>query len=163
MRVLPSILCLFALLSTLPGVARAADDASSLGLLQPIDLLIASANSKLPSGVLAAYVPAPTIVDEFAPFQWSGSKASSRWLHDFGSATRLEGMTGLNLQRHAPSYMRVNGSRAWVIVPMDLTFYKAGTRQREEGAWTFVLVWSGRSWRIDTSSWAQTGDMVALK
>ena len=163
MRVWPSILCVAALVSALHGPAKAADDASTLGLLQPIDLLIASTNSQLGSGVGAAYVPSPTIVDEFTPFQWSGPAASTRWLHDFAAATKSEGMTRLNLLRHAPSYMRVNGSRAWVIVPMDLTFYMKGHRQKEEGAWTFVLAWSGHSWLIGSSSWAQTGDMVALE
>jgi hypothetical protein len=162
MRVWPSILCVCVVLAALPGRA-AADDASALGLLQPIDLLVASANSGLPSGVVAAYVPSPTIVDEFAPFRWSGEKASARWLSDFVSATRSQGMTRLNLQRHAPSYMRVNGTRAWVIVPMDLTFYMKRKRLKEEGAWTFVLAWAGNAWHIDSSSWAQTSDMVALE
>ncbi|MBD5656397.1 MAG: hypothetical protein IAI50_14625 [Candidatus Eremiobacteraeota bacterium] len=163
MRNLPSILCIVCVVALLQGPVRAADDVSALGLLQPIDLLVASANSGLSSGVVAAYVPAPTIVDEFTPFRWSGSQASSRWLHDFGVATKSEGMTRLNLQRHAPSYMRVSGNRAWVIVPMDLTFYMKSKRQKEEGAWTFVLAWVGRAWHIESSSWAQTSDMVALE
>lgn len=162
MRVLATILSLATLVAALPVAARA-DDVSSLGLLAPIDLLVASTNSRLPSGVAAAYVPAPTIVDEFAPFRWSGTRASTLWLRDFGKAIKSEGMTGTNLQRHAPSYMRVNGTRAWVIVPMDLTFYMKSKRRREEGAWTFVLIHDSGAWRIDSSSWAQTSDVVALE
>jgi len=142
-----------------PGAA-AEDDVSALGLLQPIDLLVASTNSDLPSGVTSAYVAAPTIVDDFAPFRWSGPGAAANWLHDFQASTRFEGMSRLNMVRHAPSYLRVTGSKAWAVVPMEMTFYMKAKRRSEEGSWTFVLVWNGKAWRIDSSAWAQTSDMV---
>jgi len=163
MRVLPSLLCLALVFSVAPQGVAAADDVSALGLLQPVDLLVASTNSNLPSGVAAAYVAAPTIVDDFAPFRWSGEGAPLRWLRDYRAGTRSEGMTRLNLVRHAPSYLRVSGSRAWAVVPMEVSFYMKAKRRSEEGSWTFVLVWNGKEWRIESSAWAQTSDMVVVE
>ncbi len=143
--------------SLAPSAASAASsDPSTAALLRPIDVLVRGIDARSAGTVASAYVFAPAIVDEFAPFRWSGGAAAARWYRDFSGVATTAALEHIRVIRHAPSYVMVSGGRAWLVVPTDYLYDVAGKAQRESAAWTFVLVSGARGWRIEASTWAKT-------
>ncbi len=138
------------------AASPAAAAPSTATLLVPIDRLIRGIDTQSIGTIASAYVFAPSIVDEFAPFRWSGGAAATRWSRDFAEDARTSGLTHVRVVRHAPSYTSFAHGRAWLVVPTDYSYDVAGKAQRESAAWTFVLVSGARGWRIETSTWAKT-------
>lgn len=139
-----------------PCAARAATAPSTAVLLAPIDRLIRGIDDASPAGISQAYVFAPTIVDEFAPFRWSGGAAAVRWFRGFAADAGEAHLSHIRVTRHAPSYSSVAGGRAWLVIPTDFEYVVGGKAQRESAAWTFVLVSGRNGWRIEDSTWAKT-------
>jgi hypothetical protein len=136
--------------------AAAAEAPGTSALLQPIDRLIRGSDAGYAREISVAYVSAPTIVDEFAPFHWSGEGAAIRWAHGFTSVATASQLSHIHVVRHAPSYVTVMGRHAWLVVPTDYEYDAAGKPQRESAAWTFVLYYAAGGWRIEASTWAKT-------
>ncbi len=139
------------------GHAYAAPAASNeRALLVPIDRLVLAIDAGSAGGIAAAYVAAPTIVDEFAPFHWSRDGAARQWFRDFSTVARSASLTHIRVVRHAPTYVSFAGPRAWLVIPTDYHYDAAGKPQTESAAWTFVLLRERGSWRIEASTWAKT-------
>ena len=138
------------------GATAATAAPSTATLLVPVDRLIRGIDAQSAGTIASAYVFAPSIVDEFAPFRWSGGAAATRWYRDFAAVAKTSGLAHIRVLRHAPSYTSFVSGRAWLVVPTDYAYDVAGKAQRESAAWTFVLVSGARGWRIEASTWAKT-------
>ncbi len=152
-RLCAAAAALFAL-SSFTVAARAASDGRAL--LVPVDRLIRAIDAGSGSGIAAAYVLAPTIVDEFAPYRWTGDGAARHWSRDFAAVARDASLTRVRVVRHAPAYVSSAGGRAWLVVPTEYHYDLAGKPQLETAAWTFVLVRADGAWHIEASTWAKT-------
>jgi hypothetical protein len=141
-------------LQALPALAAPAPTTAQL--LAPVDRLIAAIDAGSGSGIAAAYVAAPSIVDEFAPFHWSGSGAALQWFNGFSAVARESALSHIAVVHHKPSYIAVDGRHAWIVVPTDYHYQVAGKAQVESAAWTFVLASSAGAWKIESSTWAKT-------
>jgi hypothetical protein len=140
-----------------PGAASSAPSApSTAALLRPVDVLVRGIDARSAGTIASAYVFAPTIVDEFAPFRWSGGAAAAHWYREFSRVATAAALEHIRVIRHAPSYVAAAGGRAWLVVPTDYLYDVAGKAARESAAWTFVLVSGASGWRIEASTWAKT-------
>ncbi|MDQ2839932.1 MAG: nuclear transport factor 2 family protein [Acidobacteriota bacterium] len=100
------------------------------------------------------YTPDAMIVDEDAPYVWTGSGAGGAWLQVVGKATSEAGLTGFKGELGAIHYSDSTRNAAYVVVPVTYTGLKTGKRYREEGAFSFALQRVSGHWLIKGQSWA---------
>jgi ketosteroid isomerase-like protein len=110
----------------------------------------------------ALHVAKPVIIDELAPYLWSGSGAFDGWLADLGKSEKAEGKTEGTVTISAPSREVVAGDHAYVIAPATYSYKQKGKSWRETAQITFVLTKVAAAWKI--AAWTWTGpDGVPVK
>lgn len=109
-----------------------------------------------------AAVFAPTIVDNVAPYLWSGPAAFDTWIADLARAEASEGKTDGVVWFGGPVDEAVSGGRAFVVTPCVYTYKQRGRPVREEGMTSFTLVKQGGGWKVGSWAWASPAG-VAVK
>ena len=145
------ILAGLAAASLLPALA--ASPAPSAAVMQPVQNAIASLNTSSPKPLAGIYASNATIVDEFAPYSWSGSNAGQNWYGDFVKFAKSIHLTNAKGTLLKPTAFSQSGDRAYLVVPVNFGGRMAGKPIMEHGTWTFTLQRAGSSWRIVTQSW----------
>jgi ketosteroid isomerase-like protein len=102
------------------------------------------------------------IIDDFPPYQWSGSGACAKWLNDFHAFTKQIQLTDLVATLGEVRHVYVTADRAYVVVPATVTCKEQGKPVHETGAtWTFTLQKGSSGWRI--AGWAFAAGIGAVK
>lgn len=120
----------------------------------PIQRMMDAFNKGDIAAVKAAHVASPTIVDNVAPFSWSGPDAFDRWLADLGKAEAAAGKTGGVVTFTPVVDEIVSGDRAYVTTRGSYAYQQNGRAMRETGYVSFVLVKVGSEWKVQSWSWA---------
>jgi hypothetical protein len=134
-----------------PALAQTATDPA---VLAPIKQLSEGFNSNSPAKIAGAHVASPIILDEFAPYSWSGATAVPAWGADFGKFAVSRGVLGGVVQINDPTLAEVNGDHAYVVAPSVITFKTKDGQMKNAGTFTFALVKQADGWKIQ--SWAYT-------
>lgn len=96
-----------------------------------------------------------TIVDEIAPYTWTGSDAGTLWWQSVQHQVASLGATNIHATAGTIAYWEVTGDHAYVIVPLTITVTGGHARPMSEtGLWTMTLSQSGASWLIETATWS---------
>ncbi len=130
--------------------AAAAPDPS---VVAPTDAFITAFDA---GDLKAAAVPFArdiAIIDEFAPFYWSGPTALATWAGDFGKYAAAKGQTGGKVVLGAPTRVEVGATTAYVIRPAHYTFVEHGKPMVEDGQMTFALTGKAKAWKIVAWAW----------
>jgi SnoaL-like protein len=93
------------------------------------------------------------ILDEVAPYVWTGPQAFDKWLGDLGSESKKNGITDQKVTIGAPTRVETNGAAAYVIVPTVYTFKQKGVSMRERAQMTFALRKGASGWMIHAWTW----------
>jgi len=120
----------------------------------PIHNMMDGFNAGDIAAVKAVHVASPIIVDNVAPFRWSGPNAFDSWVADLAKAEAAEGKTDGSVLFGDPVDEVVDGDRAYVVTPSSYTFKQNGQTLRETGMVAFVLVKQGAEWKVESWSWA---------
>jgi len=104
--------------------------------------------------VKAVHVTDPTIVDNVAPFAWSGTGSFDKWLGDLAKAEAAAGKSDGNVWFGDAVDEQISGERAYVVSPSRYTYKQGGRTMRESGFIAFVLVKQGATWKVASWSWA---------
>lgn len=141
------LLAIAALCVAGPAVAAApADDA-----VKAVTTVLDKFNAGDVQAFIDAHAPDAVIIDEFAPYQWSGDGSVKRWLDDYSkdaAARKIEGGRMLyGRQTQGTSF----GERAYVVLPTTYCLTEAGIPKAADGHMTFVMARSGEAWKI--ASW----------
>ena len=152
-----SLALLAGLIFSLASAARATA-ATDPALVEPVDRLIAAILTNDAGRIARTYAPSPLIVDEFAPFTWSGGAAPAAWLRGFVAAGKAGAVTAMHVT-HGPvatANLSDDSRRAYVIFPSAFAYRAKGVPVRETGTWAFVMMRESRRapWRIVASTWA---------
>jgi hypothetical protein len=147
------------LVSVLAVGAASADEQPSAAMLKPVREL-ATFMSTLPrdahAGMFAGH--GVCIVENFAPYVFSGAYAAARW--EQGFRAHAAGLTELVATFDAAHDFSQTGDRAYFSLPTTWTGLDAGRRFEEHGAWAFVLQRTGTAravrWRILSYGWGVT-------
>lgn len=154
-----AVLALAALLAAGARPAAATQQSASGGqltaVMKPIATAISAANTGDFKLLHAQYTAASTIVDEFAPFEWTGANAQDRWFADFGKTAGELKMTDTKLVLGAPKYHYVAGTRAYVVVPLSVTARIARKPYTESGSVALTLQRVGGAWKISSQAWSK--------
>ncbi len=132
--------------------ASPADDVAA-----PVRQFIDGFNSGHVAAAFAAYAPGNiSIIDEFAPFRWTGPNAAHAWADDYARNARANGITNGVVHYRAPARVERGMGRAYVIVPADYRYTQRGRAMAETGQLTAVVVRTGRGWKL--GGWAWSGE-----
>lgn len=138
--------------------ALAATPAPPAAVMQPVQSAISSLNTSSAKPLAGIYASNATIVDEFAPYSWSGSNAGQSWFVDFTKFAKNIHLTNANGTLLKPTAFSQSGNRAYLVVPVNFGGTMAGKNILEHGTWTFTLQRSDASWRIVTQSWGTVSE-----
>jgi hypothetical protein len=95
-----------------------------------------------------------TVVDEFAPFRWTGPGAEKLWADAYGKHATATGVSDGSVSYGEPTRTEIAGDRAYVVVPTVYTYKDHGKPTVEEGQMTFVLRVEEGSWKIRGWTWS---------
>ena len=143
----------FALAALSGLLAAPAVHAASPAVEAPIHQMIASFNKGDIKAAKATHVASPMIMDEVAPYAWSGPKAFDSWSSALTKAEAAEGKTGGKVAIGAPIRETIVGDRAYVVTPSTYTFKQKGQTMREAGTMTIVLIKGKAGWKIQAWTW----------
>ena len=152
-----SILVAFAALLIAP-MASARDAA----IATTIKTMMDGFNNGDITAVKALHVADPTIVDNVAPFVWSGPGSFEKWLGDLVKSETAAGKSDGKVWFGDSVDEQVSGDRAYVVTPCSYTYKQGGKTVRESGFVAFLLVKVGASWKVSSWSWASPAG-VAVK
>ena len=104
-------------------------------------------------GAEAACVDEPQIIDDFPPYQWSGSHAVTKWYGDMASMAEEYAMSEPSVALRDPLHVIVSHHSGYVVVPIDVRWQEDGARAERTGFLTMTLREDGEGWRISACAW----------
>jgi ketosteroid isomerase-like protein len=105
------------------------------------------------AGMQAACTDATSIVDDFPPHAWNGSRATSRWYGEMASMAGRYGMAAWSVALKEPRQVTVSDRDAYVIVPVDVRWSQDGAPAARTGTMTLALGEGPDGWRISACAW----------
>lgn len=108
------------------------------------------------AGAKAAHVDAPTIIDEVAPYMWSGSGAVEGWAADLAKEDKANGDTAGKVRLGRVLLNNVEADKAYVHLNADYLYREHRKSMVEHGGFTFALTREGGDWKIAAWSWNGT-------
>jgi ketosteroid isomerase-like protein len=104
----------------------------------------------------AACADETSIIDEFPPYEWHGAGACTKWMNDYDVWAKKNSMSDGAVTLGSPRHVDVEGDRAYVVIPSDISFKEKGKAAKETGSmFTLVLRKEADAWRIVGWSWAK--------
>jgi hypothetical protein len=138
--------------------AIAAQSSAEAAVRAPIAAAIAAGQSGNVKLLRQQYVPSPTIVDEFAPFRWSGANALDAYFVSYGRMVEMTKMSNSNVTMGSPAYTYVAADSAYVLVPITVTASFHGKPYTQKGTIAFTLQRTGSSWKIATQTFVKSAE-----
>ena len=134
--------------------AALAQGADRNTLMKPVHQFLDGMNKNDLKGAAGAFAPSASMVDEFAPFSWSGANVLQAWGGDYGRYAQAHKDTAPAMAMKGTPRIETGGDRAYAVVPAVFTFKRAGKAMHEDGTMTFVLVKGGADWKIGSFTWS---------
>jgi ketosteroid isomerase-like protein len=140
----------------LAGPARAApaDDAFSA-----VRTWLDKFNAGDMNAFYAAHAPGAVIIDEFAPYVWTGKDAPHVWAQGFDADAKAHGITDPRMDYAAPIRAESDGRSAYIVLPTVYRIKQNGRSMSAAGTMTFAMVRQGSEWKI--ASWTYSAPAPA--
>ena len=94
------------------------------------------------------------IVDDVAPYVWTGADSLNRWLAETGAEVAKLKLTNMSLVAKSPQRLDVVGDHAYLVLPVVVSYVKLGVAMRQDGVQTIVLDRKGRGWVMRVMAYA---------
>lgn len=112
------------------------------------------ANTGNDAAFAAMLAPGSIVIDEFAPFRWTGLDA---WAAAYGAYNQQNGVTGANTRIVRFQHINVGGGHAYAVLRVVYSYKANGIAHNEAGTDTFVLAKTPAGWRITSFAWSSKG------
>ena len=129
-----------------PAQAAPADDA-----VKAVTAWLDKFNAGDMDAFFAGHAPSPVLVDEFAPYVWTGRDAPQTWAQSFERDAKANSITEPRMDHAAPTRAESDGKSAYIIIPTLYHIKRSGKPMSAKGAMTFVMSHADGSWKI--ASW----------
>jgi len=139
-----------ALLAALPASAAPVDDA-----VATVTTTLDKFNGGDVGAFIAAHRDGAVIIDEFAPYTWGGSGSVQAWLESYSKDATARKISEGRIDYQKPLQANSDGSSAYIVLPATYRFKQDGKAMAGKGSMTFVMVKTGKEWKI--SSWTYSG------
>ncbi|HTB98270.1 MAG TPA: nuclear transport factor 2 family protein [Terracidiphilus sp.] len=94
-----------------------------------------------------------TVIDEFAPHVWNGTRAAQDWAADFDENAAATGVTDSHV-KYGPAYrIEIEGDVAYVVMPTGYTYKLKGVPMEEKAQLVTVLHKEAAGWKIRSCAW----------
>jgi ketosteroid isomerase-like protein len=133
-----------------PAFAGPAEDATSA-----VTAWIDKFNAGDIPAFLSGHEDSAIIIDEFAPYAWSGSGSAQHWLDAYMKDSAARGVSAGHMDYGKPLQASSDGTGAYIVLPTTYRFQQGGKKMAGKGSMTFVLHKAGDSWKI--ASWTYSG------
>lgn len=104
-----------------------------------------------------------SIIDEFAPFTWTGPKAFSDWGAGFEADSKARGVTEPKVILGAPVVKNVTATDAYLIYHAIYSYKLKGVPKREPGQDAIVLHKNPDGWKVVSWAWIATVSKPSVK
>src|SRR4051812_16730872 len=104
-----------------PALAGPAEDATAA-----VTSVLDRFNAGDTEAFFRAHADGAIIVDEFAPYLWTGSTAAQRWGADYGTDAKTRGISGGRVDYGAPIQANSDGTSAYIVLPSVYRFVQRG-------------------------------------
>ena len=95
-----------------------------------------------------------SIIDEIAPFTWSGPKAFDTWGKALDDSDKAAGNTDALITDGKPIRVEVSADRAYVVLPAVYTFKQKDVAMRETAQMALTLQKGKTGWLITSFAWS---------
>jgi ketosteroid isomerase-like protein len=123
-------------------------------VMAPINAMLAATNADKGTELAAYYTPDAVVVDEFAPYVWTGPTAASQWWAGVDKQIAQMGTHTIHAAAQPIKHFDVTGDSAYVVVPLYISYAVKSKPGHETGLFTLTLRRSGGAWKIATQTWA---------
>jgi ketosteroid isomerase-like protein len=137
-----------------PIQAAPADDA-----LSAVRTWLDKFNAGDMAAFFAGHADNSTIIDEFAPYAWTGPKAAESWAQSFDADAKAHAIAEPRMDYAAPMRAESDGKSAYILLPTVYRFKQNGRSMSAAGTMTFVMVHQGTDWKI--ASWTYSAPAPA--
>lgn len=140
--------------------SAAAAKAPPAAVIVPILSAVRDTNTNDLHRLDSYYVAAPVIVDEFPPFVWTGAQAATRWWMGFEKLGKNAGLSNVKAMTLPVRESDTTQDKAYVVVPMEITYVYKAKPQKETGVLTCTLQRTGKTWKIATQTWSTASNTM---
>jgi ketosteroid isomerase-like protein len=140
-------------IALITGYAHAASPQDDI--TAPITAFVAAFDKGDMKTAAAQTADSLTIIDEVAPYSWTGPNALSGWAGALIGGDAKAGISGESVAISPPSRIEADGEDAYVVVPAVYSFKNHGEPMREAAQMTFALHRGAAGWKI--AAWTWTG------
>ena len=137
----------------LSGSAFAAEKTD---VMVPLHQFVDGFNKGDVKSALAACASPAYIIDEFAPYQWSGANACADWANDYEKNAKANGITDGVVKILKATTVDVSGDHAYVIARTSYDWKEKGKAMHEKSATlTAALHKEAAGWRMTAWTWSK--------
>jgi len=105
-------------------------------------------------GAIAHLSDDVTIIEDLAPFRWSGPNAGQEWMLAMWGNSQRSGISAILMEIAAPMRLELDASAAYAVVPGVLSYKRPASTLSAEGFLTFSLRLSEGQWLINGLVWS---------
>jgi ketosteroid isomerase-like protein len=146
-----------ALLVLCAGLLLLAARAQAQDVNAPIHKMLGAFNSGDMKALADCYASGDiSIIDEVAPFRWTGAHANDAWLADLDKHDKANGVSDAKVKYGATTRTEIEGDSAYAVVSVSYAFNQKGKPMAEEAHMTFALHREAGAWKI--ASWVWSGN-----
>jgi hypothetical protein len=131
-------------------------ESAQTAVLAPVNQFVDGFNKGDTKMAVAACADETSILDEFPPHEWHGTGACAKWLSDFDTDAKKNGITDGVVTLGKASHVDINSDYAYVVIPANYAFKQKGKPVSEVGSIiTLSLQKSSTGWLITGWAWAK--------
>ncbi len=156
-KIIPLLICTEVMSSSL--LAKPVDATKqTAAVLAPINQLVDAINQTKPTLPAGIFTADAVVIDEFAPFRWTGNGAAPRWYGELVGVTLAA--RAAFVAQHAklaigvPVTFKLENHTAYVVVPGTFEYDENGEHFIETSQWAFNCVERGGHWLVAGNAWA---------
>ena len=136
---------------SLAGQTLAEDNS---GIMKPVNGFIEATGATPNIDLAASYWTAnQSMVDEFAPYHWTGPNAVRTWWKGLLKDNKANGSSDVVVAVTAAPRIQRSGRHAYVVQPSSVSFNTKGQHVSVTGALTFALDRTKAGWKIASCAW----------
>lgn len=147
--------------------ATHAQDLDLPAITAPAQRLVAAINHGDKTAPARVFTKDAVVLDDFAPYHWSGKTNGKGWYQDLVGATPEDqaAFTAMKavLSVEAPQFARVTGDAGYYVLPALFQFNLGEKRIRQTGQWVINVKKIKGEWLIDGHDYAITSETEIAK
>jgi ketosteroid isomerase-like protein len=106
--------------------------------------------------VLSNCASSTTVVDDMAPYVWSGPGGCAKWINDVIANMKDTGTTAIHATFDTATMADVHDKTAYVVYPAKFVMTVKGAQVTKTGVMTFVMDQGADGWKFTHITWART-------